>query len=471
MQTVLALVGRPNVGKSTLFNRLTRSRDALVADIPGLTRDRKYGLGRVGRGDYLVIDTGGLGEEVDAIDSLMGEQSRQAMREATRVLFLIDGRSGVTAGDESLATELRTLGKPVTLVVNKADVANRDAALADAWGLGLGEPTFISANHGGGVEALIDSVVEVSEAVDNESDAASDSIQNPSDQPIRIAFVGRPNVGKSTLINRILGEDRVVVFDRPGTTRDTIDVPFEREGQRYTLVDTAGVRRRARVHETIEKFSIVKTLDAIKSADVVILVLDARAGISEQDAHLIGLVLDAGAAMVVAINKWDGLSGDDREMVKRSLDLKLTFLDFAERHFISALHGTGVGTLFKSVLKAHASAHREVSTAELNRLLEGFVEAHQPPMSRGRRIKLRYAHLGGHRPFTVVIHGNQTERLPGAYKRYLANGFRRALKLVGTPVVLEFRTGDNPYAGKRNMLTPRQERSRTRMMKHLKRRK
>ncbi|MEJ2630645.1 MAG: ribosome biogenesis GTPase Der [Acidihalobacter sp.] len=470
MQTVLALVGRPNVGKSTLFNRLTRSRDALVADIPGLTRDRKYGLGRIGSRGYLVIDTGGLGEETDAIDALMSEQSRQAMRESTQVLFLIDGRIGVTAGDEQLATELRTLGKPVTLVVNKADVANRDAALADAWSLGLGEPVFISANQGAGVEALIENVVEASTASVEEGGSESQD-DDETAQRIRIAFVGRPNVGKSTLINRILGEDRVVVFDHPGTTRDTIDVPFERDGRQYTLVDTAGVRRRARVHETIEKFSVVKTLDAIKSADVVILVLDARAGISEQDAHLIGLVLDAGAALVVSINKWDGLSGDDREAVKRSLALKLTFLDFAERHFISALHGTGVGTLFGAVLKAHASAHREVSTAELNRLLEGLVAAHQPPMSRGRRIKLRYAHLGGHRPFTVIIHGNQTERLPGAYKRYLANGFRRALKLVGTPVVLEFRTGDNPYAGKRNTLTPRQERSRTRMLKHIKRRK
>jgi GTPase len=467
MQAVLALVGRPNVGKSTLFNRLTRSRDALVADIPGLTRDRKYGLGRLGQGNYLVIDTGGLGEEVDAIDALMGEQSRQAMREATHILFLIDGRAGVTAGDEQLVTELRTLGKPVTLVVNKSDIANRDTAVSEASRLGLGEPAFISATQGAGVEELIDGIVPQPEESD-EQDASEDA---GAAKRIRIAFVGRPNVGKSTLINRILGEDRVVVFDRPGTTRDTIDVPFERDGREYTLLDTAGVRRRARVHETIEKFSVVKTLDAIKSADVVILVLDAQAGISEQDAHLIGLVLDAGAALVVAINKWDGLSGDDREAVKRTLDLKLTFLDFAERHFISALHGTGVGTLFKAVLKAHASANREVSTAELNRLLEGFLTAHQPPMSRGRRIKLRYAHLGGHRPFTVVIHGNQTERLPGAYKRYLANGFRRALKLVGTPVLVEFRTGDNPYAGKRNTLTPRQEHSRARMMRHIKRRK
>lgn len=467
MQMVLALVGRPNVGKSTLFNRLTRSRDALVADLPGLTRDRKYGLGRFGRGSYLVIDTGGLGEEADAIDALMGEQSRKAMHEASHVLLLIDGRAGVTAGDESLAQELRALGKPVTLVVNKSDIASRDAALAEASALGLGEPLFISASQGSGVAALIDRLVPA--PLDSQS-VEADASEQVSEQ-VRIAFVGRPNVGKSTLINRILGEERVLVYDRPGTTRDSIDVPFERDGRGYILVDTAGVRRRARVHETIEKFSVVKTLEAIKSADVVILVLDARAGVSEQDAHLLGLVLDAGAALVVAVNKWDGLTPAERESVKRGLDLKLTFLDFAERHFISALHGTGVGTLFAAVLRAHASAHREVSTAELNRLLEGLVEAHQPPMSRGRRIKLRYAHLGGHRPFTVVVHGNQAERLPSAYKRYLANGFRRALNLVGTPVVLEFRTGANPYAGRRNTLTPRQQRTRSRMMRHVKRHK
>lgn len=465
MQTVLALVGRPNVGKSTLFNRLTRSREALVADIPGLTRDRKYGLGKLGHGNYLVIDTGGLGEEVDAIDALMGEQSRQAMREATQVLLLIDGQVGVTAGDEALASELRVLGKPVILVVNKADAANRDAALAEAWQLGLGEPVFISAQQGSGVAALIDSLLP--QEADEQTEPTP---EEGGAERVRIAFVGRPNVGKSTLINRILGEKRVVVFDQPGTTRDTIDVPFERDGRPYTLVDTAGVRRRARVHGIIEKFSVVKTLDAIKSADVVILVLDARAGISEQDAHLIGLVLDAGSALVVAVNKWDGLSADDRESVKRNLERKLSFLDFAERHFISALHGSGVGTLFAAVLKAYASANREVSTAALNRLLEGLIEAHQPPMSRGRRFKLRYAHLGGHRPFTVVIHGNQTERLPGAYKRYLSNGFRRALKLVGTPVQLEFRTSDNPYAGKRNTLTPRQERSKTRLLRRIKKR-
>lgn len=467
MQTVIALVGRPNVGKSTLFNRLTRSRDALVADIPGLTRDRKYGLGQIGQGRYMVVDTGGLGEESDTLDALMREQSRLAMEEATHIIFLLDGQVGITAGDEELAHELRILGKPVTLAVNKSDRADRNMALAEAARLGLGEPRLISARQGGAaIEEMVNAIVPESSGAN-----AGGMEETRADAPIRIAFVGRPNVGKSTLINRILGEERVVVFDHPGTTRDTIDVPFERDGQAYTLIDTAGVRRRAKINETVEKFSVVKTLEAIRRADVVVLVLDAKTGVSEQDAHLLGLIVDAGAALVVAINKWDHLSPEQRTAVRRGLDLKLAFLDFAERHFISALHGTGVGNLFPAILDAYASMHREVGTSQLNRILEGLVEAHQPPMSRGRRIKLRYAHLGGHRPFTIVIHGNQTERLPGAYKRYLANGFRRALKLVGTPVVLEFKTGENPYAGKRNVLTPRQERSRARLMRHTKRRK
>lgn len=476
MQAILALVGRPNVGKSTLFNRLTRSRDALVADLPGLTRDRKYGLGRLGERDYLVVDTGGLGEESDEIDTLMGEQTRAAMREATHLLLLVDGRAGVTAGDEMLASELRAMGKPVYLVVNKIDATTPATAMAEAYRLGLGEPIPISAVRGGGLDRLIETVLPDGEGLGGdpetpESDDAgeAESTVRAEAEGLRIAFVGRPNVGKSTLINRLLGENRVVVFDRPGTTRDSIDVPFERDGRRYVLVDTAGIRRRARVNEMIEKFSIVKALDAINAADVVILVLDARAGVTEQDAHLIGLALDAGAPLVVAINKWDGLAEDERNAVRRTLDLRLTFLDFAERHFISALHGTGVGHLLAAARRAHDSAHRQVSTAELNRLLEGFVSAHQPPLSRGRRIKLRYAHLGGHRPFTIVIHGNQTDRLPGEYKRYLANGYRRALKLVGTPVALEFKTGENPFAGRRNTLTPTQERKRNRMIRHAKR--
>lgn len=475
MQAILALVGRPNVGKSTLFNRLTSSRDALVADLPGLTRDRKYGIGRLGSRDYLVIDTGGLGEESDVIDSLMGEQTRAAMREATHLLLLIDGRAGVTAGDELLASELRALDKPVTLVVNKIDTTKPADALAEAYRLGLGEPLLISATRGSGLETLIDSLVPepiVDAGITTQGSVergAEGSIRRSSNEGTRIAFVGRPNVGKSTLVNRLLGENRVVVYDRPGTTRDTIDVPFERDGRRYVLVDTAGIRRRARVNEMVEKFSIVKTLEAINVADVVVLVLDARAGVTEQDAHLLGLVLDAGVPLVVAINKWDGLSADERATVRRGLDLRLTFLDFAEQHFISALHGTGVGHLLAAAHRADDSARREVSTAQLNRLLEGFVIAHQPPLSRGRRIKLRYAHLGGHRPFTIVIHGNQTERLPGEYKRYLANGFRHALKLVGTPVRLEFKTGDNPFAGRRNPLTPTQARKRQRMIQHAKR--
>ncbi|WP_455381036.1 ribosome biogenesis GTPase Der [Acidihalobacter prosperus] len=483
MQTTLALVGRPNVGKSTLFNRLTRSRDALVADLPGLTRDRKYGLGRIGHHEYLVIDTGGLGEENDAIDRLMGEQTHEAMREATHILLIIDGYSGITAGDEMLAEELRMMNKPVLLVVNKCDRTSPAAALAEAHRLGLGDPILISAMRNRGLEALVKQIFtsptspeETGQTGDgHEFEEIANAPPVPSPQPLserdagtRIAFVGRPNVGKSTLINRLLGEERVLVFDRPGTTRDSIETPFSRAGKNYTLIDTAGVRRRARVNDKIEKFSVVKTLEAIEASDVVILVLDAQAGITEQDSHLLGLTLDAGVPLVVAINKWDGLTSDERSNVKRGLSLRLTFLDFAERHYISALYGTGVGHLFEAVNRAAASLQQQVSTAELNRLLEEFIAMHQPPMSRGRRIKLRYAHLGGRRPFTIVVHGNQTDQLPGAYKRYLANSYRKALNLVGTPVSLELRKSDNPYAGRKNLLTPRQVRKKNRLMRHVK---
>lgn len=483
MQITLALVGRPNVGKSTLFNRLTRSRDALVADLPGLTRDRKYGLGRIGHHDYLVIDTGGLGEENEAIDRLMGEQTHEAMREATHILLIIDGSTGVTAGDEMLASELRMMDKPVILVVNKCDRTSQDAALSEAHRLGLGEPLLISAMRNRGLDALVDfiftspSATEQTDQVNEDSkyeeiSDAETSLKTQQlsvrDMATHIAFVGRPNVGKSTLVNRLLGEERVLVFDHPGTTRDSIETPFKRAGKNYTLIDTAGVRRRARVNDKIEKFSVVKTLEAIESSDVVILVMDAQAGITEQDSHLLGLILDAGVPLVVAINKWDGLASGERLNVKRGLSLRLKFLDFAERHYISALHGTGVGHLLEAVNRAAGSLHQQVSTAELNRMLEEFITLHQPPMSRGRRIKLRYAHLGGRRPFTIVVHGNQTDQLPGDYKRYLANSYRKALNLIGTPVSLEFRKSENPYAGRKNLLTPRQVRKKNRLMRHVK---
>ncbi len=483
MTPVIALVGRPNVGKSTLFNRLTRSRDALVADFPGLTRDRKYGRGRIGARNYLVVDTGGLSGEEAGMDAEMARQTRQAIDEADAILFLVDGRDGLTAADEQIAEELRSTGRPVFLVVNKTDGIDAQVAASEFWQLGLGEPIPIAAAHGRGVASLMHRVFEAlpdesqgeternAELADTgEAGEATDS-DGELPEAIRIAFIGRPNVGKSTLINRLLGEERVVVYDQPGTTRDSIEIPFERDGEHYVLIDTAGVRRRARIREAVEKFSIVKTLQAIESAHVVIAVLDAREGVTDQDAHLLGLATEAGRSIVVAINKWDGLSSEQKEAIRRSIDVKLPFLDFAEIHFISALHGTGVGHLFDSVRDAFRSAFIHVSTSRLTRLLEEAVAAHQPPLVRGRRIKLRYAHQGGRNPPTIVIHGNQTAAVPGSYQRYLRNFFRKALGLVGTPIRLEFRTGENPYAGRKNRLTPRQQKKRQRLKQHIRQQK
>jgi GTP-binding protein len=466
MKPVIALVGRPNVGKSTLFNRLTRSRDALVADFPGLTRDRKYGTGQMGNKDYLVVDTGGLSGEEEGMDAEMASQTRLAIEEATILIMLVDAREGLTAADEAIAKELRVTGRPVFLGVNKTDGLDDAVACSEFYSLGLGEPYPIAAAHGKGVSVLIKKVL----ADLPENEELDEDIEDK-DRPIRIAFIGRPNVGKSTLINRMLGEDRVVVYDQPGTTRDSIEIPFERDDTHYVLIDTAGVRRRARVHEVVEKFSIVKTMQAIDSANVVIAVLDAHEGIADQDAHLLGLATESGRSIVLAINKWDGLTEDQRAEAKRSLEVKLPFLDFAERHFISALHGTGVGHLYESVQKAYQSAFIQCSTAQLTRLLEEAVMVHQPPLVKGRRIKLRYAHQGGKNPPVIVIHGNQTASVPGSYKRYLFNYFRKALDLVGTPVRVEFKTGKNPYEGRKNILTPRQKNKRDRMMKFTKSKK
>ena len=465
MQPVIALVGRPNVGKSTLFNRLTRSRDALVANLPGLTRDRQYGLGRLDDRDCLFIDTGGLSDE-HALDMAMARQTLRAVDEADLVLLLVDGRSGLTAADEQIAQHLRTLGKPLLLVVNKTDGLDTDAACAEFHGLGLGEPRPIAASHGRGVRQLGETILaNLPEVPAEPEDAPPDEGDG-----IRVAVVGRPNVGKSTLINRILGEERLVAFDQPGTTRDSVAVPFERDGRNYTLVDTAGLRRRGKVFEAVEKFSVVKTLQAIERAHVVILVLDARQGVAEQDAALLGLVLDSGRAVVVAINKWDGLSDGQRDEVRRVFDFRLGFLDFADIHFISALHGSGVGKLFGSVDRAFASATLDCKTSQLTEILQRAVQQHPPPLVRRRRIKLRYAHQGGRNPPLIVIHGNQTGSVPPAYKRYLANTYRKALDMSGTPVRIEFRTGDNPYEGKKNVLSPRQQARRKRMMSHVKKR-
>ena len=462
MKPVIALVGRPNVGKSTLFNSLTRTRDAIVADYPGLTRDRQYGTGKVGERPYLVVDTGGLSGNEEGIDGEMAQQVLAAIGESDAVLFMVDGRDGLTAADENIATHLRQCGKPVTLVVNKTDRVDAEVARGEFFSLGLGEPVAIAAAHNRGVRTLIEDVLETfPEEVAEEDEEA---------HGIKVAIIGRPNVGKSTLVNRILGEERVVVFDMPGTTRDSIYVPFEKEGQLYTLIDTAGVRRRARVKEHIEKFSAIKTLQAISDAHVVIMVLDAREGISDQDAHLLGFVLDAGKALVIAINKWDGLQPDQKDWVKRDLDIKLPFLDFAKVHYISALHGSNVGHLFESVNQAYASAMRKLSTPELTQLLEWAVNTHQPPLVKGRRIKLRYAHQGGKNPPVIVIHGNQTAAVPPSYKRYLENAFRKQLQLEGTPIRIEFKGGKNPYAGKRSKLTPRQAAKRKRLVKFVKKR-
>lgn len=467
MDPVIALVGRPNVGKSTLFNQLTRTRDALVADFPGLTRDRQYGRGRVGPRPYVVIDTGGLGEPDDGVYHGMQSQALRALEEADLILFLADARSGVTPGDQALVDELRRRGRPVQLVVNKIDGLDPDVAGADFHSLGLGDPIAIAAAHGRGVRQLMDHVLET--LLPEGPGAAAAAPVEEADGAIRVAVVGRPNVGKSTLVNRLLGEERVLVYDLPGTTRDSIFIPFERDGQAYTLIDTAGVRRRRRVREAVEKFSVVKTLQAVEAAHVVIMVVDARDNVSEQDAHLIGHVLEAGRGLVLAVNKWDGLTPDERDDVRRGLDVKLGFLDFARPRFISALHGSGVGLLLDAVREVHAAAGRDLETPRLNEILAEAVANHQPPLVRGRRIKLRYAHQGGRNPPVIVIHGNQTAALPDTYRRYLTNRFRRELGLWGTPIALEFRTGENPYAGRRNRLTPRQQARRRRLLRHVKR--
>ena len=465
MLPVIALVGRPNVGKSTLFNRLTRSRDALVADQPGLTRDRQYGIGKMGNSPYLVVDTGGIAADADEIDSLRQQQVKRAIDEADHILFLLDAREGVSAGDEAITEQLRRTGKPITPVVNKSEGLDMAIASAEFYTLGLGEPVPIAAVHGHGVQELINGVLKTLPKPEAEDEAEG------KEGGTRIAVVGRPNVGKSTLVNRLLGEERVVAFDQPGTTRDSIFIPFQRDDKPYVLIDTAGVRRRARVSDAIEKFSVIKTLQAIEQANVVLLVLDAHQGVGEQDATLSGHVLESGRALIVVINKWDGLESDEREWVKVELERKLPFLDFADKRFVSALHGSGVGKLLGAVDAAYANATRKLPTPELTRVLESAVQEHQPPLVRGRRIKLRYAHQGGQNPPLIVIHGTQTEAVPNSYKRYLTNRFRKVFNLLGTPIRVEFKSGSNPYEGRKNKLTDRQIRKRQRLKKFVKRSK
>ncbi len=447
MLPVIALVGRPNVGKSTLFNRLTKSRDALVANYPGLTRDRQYGEGLLFGRRFMVVDTGGIGGDERGVDAAAAAQSRLAIEEADAVFFVVDARAGLTAGDHAIAVHLRQLGRPVFLVVNKIDGVDPDAALADFYSLGFADLFPTTATHGRGVKQLMEHLFATFPA-----DADSAVPQTAGDS-IRIAVVGRPNVGKSTLVNRLLGEERVVVFDEPGTTRDSIYIDYERNGQRYTLIDTAGVRRRKNVKSTVEKFSIVKTLRAVDDTNVVVLLIDAHEGLVDQDMHLLGHALDAGRAMVVAVNKWDGVAPQQREWIKTELQRRLRFAEFADIHFISALHGTGVGNLYKSVQQAYRAATDTLSTNRLTRVLQDAVTEHAPPMVHGRRIKLRYAHAGGRNPPVIVIHGNQTDAVPEHYVRYLEKTFRRALNLHGTPLRIQLRSGENPYADRKNKLS------------------
>jgi GTPase len=445
MKPVVTLVGRPNVGKSTLFNRLTRSRAAIVADEPGITRDRQYGDGLIGDKSYYVVDTGGISAGLsarggnDALRTLMLAQVRQALVEADAVIFLVDAREGVNALDRDIANDLRKLGKPATLAVNKAEGIDPAVAASEFHALGLGMPYSISSAHGEGVEELMEHVLAPLPQVPD--------AEPLSDVP-RVAVIGRPNAGKSTLVNALLGEERVIVSDQPGTTRDSIEVPLERAGKSYRLIDTAGVRRRGKVEEAVEKFSAIKTLQALDQANVVILVLDAQVGIGEQDATLAGYALKRGRAMIVALNKWDALDKSAHEWVKREFERKLSFLDFAPTHHISALKGTGVGRLFASVDQAFAAANRELPTPRLNRVLEAAVTSTPPPVSRGRRIRLKFAHQGGRNPPVIIVHGNQVRALSDSYRRYLAHAFRKAFDLTGTPIVIQCREGKNPFAGK-----------------------
>lgn len=446
MKPVLALVGRPNVGKSTLFNRLTGTRDAIVADFAGLTRDRHYGSGRAGPREFIVIDTGGF--EPDAGSGIyqeMAKQTRQAVAEADVVVFVVDAREGLSAQDHDIANELRRLGKPCVLAANKAEGMKDAVRLGEFYELGLGEVHPVSSAHGQGVRALVDLALDALPPVDEDhADPEDDGAQ----RPIRLAVAGRPNVGKSTLINTWLGEERLVAFDMPGTTRDAISVPFERQGQKFELIDTAGLRRKGRVFEAIEKFSVVKTLQAIESANVVLLLLDATQGVTDQDAHIAGYVLESGRAVVLAVNKWDAVDDYGRQMLERSIETRLSFLKFASLHFISAKKRQGLGPLWSSIVQAHKAATCKMSTPVLTRLLLEAVQFQSPKRSGMFRPKLRYAHQGGMNPPVIVIHGNSLEHVTDAYKRFLEGRFRKEFNLVGTPLRIEMKTSHNPFADK-----------------------
>lgn len=461
MNPVIALVGRPNVGKSTLFNCLTKTRDALVADFPGLTRDRKYGHAVTNEIEYTVIDTGGLSGEREGVDEKMAEQTLLAIEESNIVLFLVDAKDGLTTADENIAEQLRRYGKNIIIVVNKIDGFDIDQVTSEFYSLGFQDLFGISAANNRGVPSMIEAVFE-------QYDIQPSVFKDEKVEGIRVAMVGRPNVGKSTLINRILGEDRVVAFDEPGTTRDSILVPFERDDKKYTLIDTAGVRRRKNIKLAVEKFSVIKSLQAIDFANVVVLVVDAHEGIADQDLSLLSYIIDAGRALVIAINKWDGMDQYEKDRIKLDLERRLEFVNFADIYFISALHGSNVGLLYKAINNAYDSAFLELSTPELTRLLEKAVENNQPPVVKSRRLKMRYAHQGGKNPPIIIIHGPSPELVPKPYKRYLINFFRQVLKIKGTPIRIEFKAGANPYAGRRNVLTKRQQSKKNRMISFIK---
>jgi GTP-binding protein len=439
MLPVVAIVGRPNVGKSTLFNRLTRTRDALISAFPGMTRDRKFGEVRMDDRHFIIVDTGGITDETDDVGKLITKQAMQAMGDADKLLFVIDGQAGITSEDRMIADTLRRTGKPLILVVNKTEGRDPSTSAIDAYELGLGTPIPIAAVHGTGITNLLTTLFpEPHTDLSTESENAG----------IKLAIVGRPNVGKSTLTNRMLGEERVIVHDSPGTTRDSIFIPLERFDKQYTLIDTAGVRRRKKVSEVPEKFSVVKTLQSIETSNVVLYVIDGRLGVTEPDLKLLSFILECGKALVIAVNKWDGMSEEDRDHAKTTIDRHLDFLRFARVHFISALHGSGVGNLFDSVNEAYESATKKLSTPMLTRLLELAQSTHQPPLVQGRRVKLRYAHPGGYNPPTIVIHGNQLHALPESYRKFLEHFYQKKLDMYGTPVLIEFKTSDNPYRKK-----------------------
>ncbi|MGH8615913.1 MAG: ribosome biogenesis GTPase Der [Gammaproteobacteria bacterium] len=439
MKPVIAIIGRPNVGKSTLFNALTRSQDALVADTPGLTRDRIFGDGHLGGRPYILVDTGGLTDGPALLPALVSQQALRAAAEADAVILVADARQGQNPADSTIAEKLRRLGKPVFLALNKTEGLDPDQAAADFYALGIGQPLLIASAHGQGLEALMEAVLA----------PFAHELPDPSAIPagvIRLSVIGRPNVGKSTLINRMLGEDRMLVFDQPGTTRDSVATPLRRGGKDYLLIDTAGVRRRSHISQRIEKLSVIKALRAVERSDVALLLIDGREAVTDQDASLLGIMIERGRALVVAVNKWDGLDSSQRQRIRAEIERKLRFVGFAEIRYISALHGSGVGMLFPAIERAYASSVVRVATPELTRIVGEAVNKHPPPLVRGRRIKLRYAHMGGQQPPTVVIHGNQTDSVPDSYRRYLENAIRKALGLTGTPIRIAFRRAPNPYA-------------------------